>query len=152
MLNVVLFEPEIPPNTGNIGRLCHGAGAALHLIEPLGFSLDDKSLKRAGLDYWPELNPTLWPDFGTFLKSVPETANCFYLTTKTTRPYWDATFAEGDYLIFGPETRGLPESLLTDVKDQIFVIPQVRGRSLNLATSAGIVLYEGLRQLKTNNF
>lgn len=152
MLNVVLFEPEIPPNTGNIGRLCHASGAALHLIEPLGFSLDDKSLKRAGLDYWPELSPTLWPDFDTFLKSVPESATCFYLTTKATTPYWDASYAEGDYLIFGPETRGLPESLLTNVKTQSFVIPQKKGRSLNLATSAGIVLYEGIRQLKTESF
>jgi tRNA (cytidine/uridine-2'-O-)-methyltransferase len=152
MLSVVLFEPEIPPNTGNIGRLCHASGADLHLIEPLGFSLDDKSLKRAGLDYWLELNPTLWPDFDTFLDSVPELAKCFYLTTKSTKPYWEAEFAEGDYLIFGPETRGLPESLLTNVKRQSLVIPQERGRSLNLATSAGIVLYEGIRQLKTGNF
>jgi|TARA_B110000305_G_C18975696_1_gene419238 tRNA (cytidine/uridine-2'-O-)-methyltransferase len=148
MLNVVLFEPEIPPNTGNIGRLCHASGAALHLIEPLGFSLDDKSLKRAGLDYWPELSPTVWPDFDTFLNSVPASASCYYLTTKTTKPYWEATYVEGDYLIFGPETRGLPESLLTSVKGQSLVIPQKRGRSLNLATSAGIVLYEGIRQLE----
>ncbi|MCL4166601.1 UNVERIFIED_CONTAM: hypothetical protein GTU68_062186 [Idotea baltica] len=152
MLNVVLFEPEIPPNTGNIGRLCHASGAELHLIEPLGFSLDDKSLKRAGLDYWPELSPTIWPDFESFLKSIPDSANCFYLTTKATCPYWDADFAKGDYLIFGPETRGLPESLLTKVKGQSLVIPQIRGRSLNLATSAGIVLYEGLRQLKSGYF
>lgn len=149
MLNVVLYEPEIPPNTGNIGRLCHASGTALHLIEPLGFSLDDKSLKRAGLDYWPELNPTIWPDFESFLLSVPDSASCFYLTTKTLNPYWNARVSDGDYFIFGPETRGLPESLLSKVEDDCFTIPQKRGRSLNLATSAGIVLYEGLRQLKT---
>ena len=147
MLNVVLFEPEIPPNTGNIGRLCHAAGAVLHLIEPLGFSLDEKALKRAGLDYWRELTPTLWPTFEVFLESVPEDSAVYYLTTKAERIYWDVNFKRGDYLVFGPETRGLPDSLLQKTGETCLTIPQVRGRSLNLATAAGIVLFEGIRQV-----
>jgi len=147
MLNVVLYQPEIPPNTGNIGRLCHATGARLHLIEPLGFSLDEKSLKRAGLDYWDELNPTVWPDYGTFLKSVDPAVGMYFLTTKAERDYWDATFENGDYLVFGPETRGLPESLIQAKEANNLTIPQVRGRSLNLSTATGIVLYEAIRQL-----
>lgn len=146
MLNVVLFEPEIPPNTGNIGRLCHATGADLHLIEPLGFSLDEKALKRAGLDYWRELSPTLWPTFEVFLESVPGDSAVYYLTTKAERIYWDVNFKKGDYLVFGPETRGLPDSLLQKTGETCLTIPQVRGRSLNLATAAGIVLFEGIRQ------
>ncbi len=147
MLNVVLNRPEIPPNTGNIGRLCHATGAKLHLIEPLGFSLDERSLKRAGLDYWKEIAPTLWPSYEAFRVSVPEGARVYLLTTKTERPYWDAAFQPGDYLVFGSETRGLPESLLENNVRDCLTIPQVAGRSLNLATAAGIVLYEGIRQL-----
>jgi tRNA (cytidine/uridine-2'-O-)-methyltransferase len=147
MLNVVLHRPEIPPNTGNIGRLCHATGATLHLIGPLGFSLDEKSLRRAGLDYWEELNPVLWPDADTFFASIPSGARVWLLTTKCDRAYWDATFEKGDYLVFGSETRGLPESLLLARPDDCLTIPQIAGRSLNLATAAGIVLYEGLRQL-----
>lgn len=147
MLNVVLNRPEIPPNTGNIGRLCHATGAKLHLIEPLGFSLDERSLKRAGLDYWKEIAPTLWPSYEAFRASVPAEARVYLLTTKTERPYWDAAFQPGDYLVFGSETRGLPESLLESNVRDCLTIPQVAGRSLNLATAAGIVLYEGIRQL-----
>ncbi|MEQ1838797.1 MAG: tRNA (cytidine(34)-2'-O)-methyltransferase [Verrucomicrobiales bacterium] len=147
MLNVVLNRPEIPPNTGNIGRLCHATGAKLHLIEPLGFSLDERSLKRAGLDYWKEIAPTLWPSYEDFRASVPAEARVYLLTTKTERPYWDAAFQPGDYIVFGSETRGLPESLLESNVRDCLTIPQVAGRSLNLATAAGIVLYEGIRQL-----
>ena len=147
MLNVVLYCPEIPPNTGNIGRLCHATGATLHLIEPLGFSLDDRALKRAGLDYWTELSPLLWPSYAYFRAPVPAGGGGDFLTTKTERVYWDATFENGDYLVFGCETRGLPESLLAENATNCLTIPQVTGRSLNLATSAGIVLYEGIRQL-----
>ena len=146
MLNVVLFEPEIPPNTGNIGRLCHATRADLHLIEPLGFSLDEKALRRAGLDYWRELSPSLWPTLEAFLESVPEDSAVYYLTTKTERIYWDVNFKRGDYLVFGPETRGLPDSLLQKNGETCLTIPQLRGRSLNLATAAGIVLFEGIRQ------
>lgn len=147
MLNVVLHRPEIPPNTGNIGRLCHATGARLHLIEPLGFSLDERSLKRAGLDYWKEISPKIWPSYESFRASVPPGSKVYFLTTKTNRPYWDAAFQEGDYLVFGSETRGLPESLLESNVRDCLTIPQVAGRSLNLATAAGIVLYEGIRQI-----
>ncbi len=146
MLNVVLYQPEIPPNTGNIGRLCHAATANLHLIEPLGFSLDEKSLRRAGLDYWDELNPQLWSNWDSFLEGIPIDSRLYFLTTKSEISYWDAEFAPDDYLVFGPETRGLPESLLATQKDRSLTIPQERGRSLNLATSVGIVLYEAIRQ------
>lgn len=147
MLNVVLHRPEIPPNTGNVGRLCHASGAALHLVGPLGFSLDDRALRRAGLDYWKELSPVLWPDFAAFREAVPESARVWLLTTKCERPYWDATFRGGDFLVFGSETRGLPGRLLAAHSEDCLTIPQLAGRSLNLATAAGIVLYEGLRQL-----
>jgi tRNA (cytidine/uridine-2'-O-)-methyltransferase len=147
MLNVVLHRPEIPPNTGNVGRLCHASGASLHLVGPLGFSLDDRALRRAGLDYWKELSPVLWPDFASFREAVPESARVWLLTTKCERPYWDATFRGGDFLVFGSETRGLPGRLLAAHPEDLLTIPQVAGRSLNLATAAGIVLYEGLRQL-----
>jgi len=147
VLNIVLYQPEIPPNTGNIGRLCHATGTRLHLIEPLGFSLDEKSLKRAGLDYWDELDLSIWPDWKSFLDSVESAESLYFLTTKSDRPYWEISFREGDYLVFGPETRGLPESIISAHKDQALTIPQKSGRSLNLATSAGIVLYEGIKQL-----
>lgn len=150
MLNVVLFCPEIPPNTGNIGRLCHATGATLHLIEPLGFSIDDRAVIRAGLDYWKELAPVVWPSYGAFVRSLPTDAALHFLTTKTERAYWDATFRESDYLIFGPETRGLPESLLEQNASRCLTIPQRAGRSLNLATAAGIVLYEAIKQITKN--
>ncbi len=146
MLNVVLYEPEIPPNTGNIGRLCHATNTCLHLIEPLGFSLDEKSLRRAGLDYWPELEVKIWPSWEEFAAALPDSAECWFLTTKTQQEYWDAEISPDAYLVFGPETRGLPQSLLQEHPDHCLTIPQQRGRSLNLATSAGIVLLEAIRQ------
>lgn len=147
MLNVVLHRPEIPPNTGNVGRLCHAVGARLHLVGPLGFSLDDRALRRAGLDYWQELEPVLWDSLEDYYAAVPPSSRIWLLTTKCDRPYWDADFARGDSLVFGPETRGLPESLLEAHPADCLTIPQIAGRSLNLATAAGIVLYEGVRQL-----
>ncbi len=147
MLNVVLNRPEIPPNTGNIGRLCHASGAKLHLIEPLGFSLDERLLRRAGLDYWKEVSPSVWPSYEAFRSSVPAESRVYLITTKTDRPYWDAVFQAGDYLVFGSETRGLPDSLLESNVRDCLTIPQVAGRSLNLATAVGIVLYEGIRQM-----
>lgn len=146
MLNVVLYQPEIPPNTGNIGRLCHATGSRLHLIEPLGFSLDEKALRRAGLDYWDELDVVTWPDLESCLSDA-EGASTWFLTTKTDRIYWDAPIGDGDYLVFGPETRGLPESLLLRNSGNCLTIPQKSGRSLNLATAVGIVLYEGIRRI-----
>lgn len=148
MLNVVLYQPEIPPNTGNIGRLCHAAELVLHLIEPLGFSIDDRSLRRAGLDYWEELSPQVWSSWEEFLAKVSPTASVFYLTTKSERCYWNADFRSGDYLVFGPETRGLPESVIEENEKSALTIPQKRGRSLNLATSVGIVAYEAIRQIE----
>ncbi len=148
MLNIVLYQPEIPPNTGNIGRLCHATGTRLHLIEPLGFSLNEKSLKRAGLDYWDELDVQIWANWDSFMNSVPAAESLYFLTTKSERPYWEISFHKGDYLVFGPETRGLPESLISEHNDRALTIPQKYGRSLNLATSVGIVLYEGIKQLE----
>jgi tRNA (cytidine/uridine-2'-O-)-methyltransferase len=146
VLHVVLVEPEIPPNTGNIARLCLAAGARLHLIEPLGFSLDEKSLRRAGMDYWTQCDLHVWPSFEALRDTAPD-GRFFFFTTKTHRCYWDATFADGDYLVFGRETRGLPESLLAANAASCLTIPQQpAARSLNLATAAGIALYEALRQ------
>lgn len=147
MLNVVLVRPEIPPNTGNVGRLCHASGTALHLVGPLGFSLDDRRLLRAGLDYWRELSPSLWPDYEAFLAGIPASSRLWLLSAKASRPYWEAEFGDGDFLLFGSETRGLPASLLSGNPDKCLTIPQIAGRSLNLATAVGIVLYEGVRQL-----
>ncbi len=150
MFHVVLVEPEIPPNTGNVGRLCLGTGAVLHLVEPLGFSLDDRLLKRAGLDYWHLVDVRRWPSWQAFRAAMPADARLFFLTTKTDRPYWDASFKDGDYLVFGRETKGLPEELLEKNRDACLTIPmQPQTRSLNLATSVGIVLYEAVRQART---
>ncbi len=146
MFHVVLIEPEIPPNTGNIARLCLAAGARLHLIEPLGFSLDEKSLRRAGMDYWKECDICIWPSFDALQAEAPQ-ARFFFFTTKVERPYWEASFADGDHLVFGRETKGLPESLLSAQPEHCLTIPMQPGaRSLNLATSVGIALYEGIRQ------
>lgn len=150
MLNVVLVEPEIPPNTGNIARLCLAAGARLHLVEPLGFSIDDKALRRAGMDYWHECEIRTWRSYAEFTEANPQ-RRAFYLTTKTVRPYWDAEFHDEDFLIFGRETRGLPESILEENAANCLTIPmQTNARSLNLATSAGIVLYEAIRQTRSD--
>lgn len=150
LLNVVLYQPEIPPNTGNVGRLCLAAGARLHLIRPLGFSLDSKQLQRAGLDYWPEVDLHLWDDFAALQTAARPDARYYYFTTKATLAHWDAEFAMGDYLVFGPETRGLPESLINSAPEahRLRVPMEPQARSLNLATSVGIGLYEALRQVR----
>ncbi len=147
MLHLVLIEPEIPPNTGNIARLCVAAGARLHLVEPLGFSLEEKALRRAGMDYWEKCDVRVWPSFDA-LRADAGAARFFFLTTKARRAYWDQSFVDGDHLVFGRETRGLPESLLAAHADSCLAIPQrPEARSLNLATAAGIVLFEAVRQL-----
>ena len=147
MFHVVLVEPEIPPNTGNIGRLCVAAGATLHLVHPLGFQINDRELKRAGLDYWPHLKLREWPDWDAFAGALPASQRCFFLTTKSTRNYALQRFEPGDYLVFGRETRGLPASLLAAHPEQVLTIPMApEARSLNLATAVGIVLYEARRQ------
>jgi tRNA (cytidine/uridine-2'-O-)-methyltransferase len=147
MFHVVLLEPEIPPNTGNIGRLCVAAGATLHLIHPLGFQINDRELKRAGLDYWRHLQLREWADWAGFAASLASPRRCFFLTTKSTRSYTTQRFEPGDFLVFGRETRGLSESLLAAQVEQTLTIPMApEARSLNLATAVGIVLYEALRQ------
>lgn len=150
MFNVVLVEPEIPPNTGNIGRLCLAAGAHLHLVRPLGFSLDDRQLRRAGLDYWQAVQVTLWDCFAELQAAQSADARYWYLTTKTSRAYWEETFRDGDFLVFGRETKGLPEPLLAANREQLLTIPMASEstRSLNLATAVGIVLFEALRQTR----
>jgi tRNA (cytidine/uridine-2'-O-)-methyltransferase len=149
MLHVVLHQPEIPHNTGAVGRLCLATGTRLHLIKPLGFSLEDKYLRRVGLDYWQDVDLRLWDTFEDFLASVPSDALFGLFSTKATQTYWDADFTLSDvYLMFGRESRGLPESLIHARPTQCWRIPMENDstRSLNLATSVGIVLYEALRQ------
>lgn len=149
MFHVVLVEPEIPPNTGNVGRLCLATGAHLHLVQPLGFSIDDRALRRAGLDYWHEVQVTVWESFAALQAAQAADARWFFLTTKATHAYWDAEFRAGDFLVFGRETKGLPEPLLAANAERCVTIPMPGStRSLNLATSVGIVLYEAMRQQK----
>jgi tRNA (cytidine/uridine-2'-O-)-methyltransferase len=145
MFNVVLVEPEIPPNTGNIGRLCLATGSTLHLVKPLGFSLDDRELKRAGLDYWRDVQVRLWDSLAELQASQSE-QRFFFLTTKAKRAYYDVRFRPGDFLVFGRETKGLPESLLATHREDLLTIPMRGTRSLNLATAVGIVLFEAVRQ------
>lgn len=146
MFNVVLVEPEIPPNTGSIGRLCLATGATLHLVRPLGFSTDDRTLKRAGLDYWREVDLKYWNSLGELQAAQPAAARYFYLTTKSARPYHAVLFQRGDFLVFGRETKGLPEPLLHANADATLTIPMHGTRSLNLATAVAIVLFEAVRQ------
>ena len=148
MLHIVLFEPEIPPNTGNIARLCAAANAHLHIVGVTGFRMDDRTLKRAGLDYWDEVTLHRHIDLDDLYSKFPG-ARFFYLTTKTDRNYTDVRFCNGDFLVFGPETRGLPEGILAENEANCLTIPMEnpKVRSLNLATSVGIVLYEAIRQI-----
>ena len=149
MLHVVLVEPEIPPNTGNIGRLCLATDAHLHLVKPLGFSISDRALKRAGLDYWRDVRVSVWESLAELQAAQPAEVRYFYLTTKTQRIYWEAQFRDEDFLVFGRETKGLPESLLESNREHLLTIPMTaQTRSLNLATAVGIVLYEAVRQLR----
>ena len=146
MMHVVLVEPEIPQNTGNIARTCAATGAALHLIRPLGFSLDDRYLKRAGLDYWPMAHVRVHDDFPALRAEHPN-APLFFFTTKGARPFAQFALPDGALLVFGRETRGLPEALLKKHPGQCARIPMREGaRSLNLANSVAVALYEALRQ------
>jgi tRNA (cytidine/uridine-2'-O-)-methyltransferase len=148
MLSVALVEPEIPPNTGNIARLCAATNVPLHIVGVTGFRMDDRALRRAGLDYWPEVQLTRHKDLAAFHQSLPE-ARFIYLTTKAERFYTEWIFEANDCLVFGRETRGLPEELLRANWQNCLKIPMPnpRVRSLNLATAVGIVLFEALRQL-----
>jgi tRNA (cytidine/uridine-2'-O-)-methyltransferase len=161
--NIVLVEPEIPPNTGNIARLCAATSTKLHLVHPLGFKISDKELKRAGLDYWHLLDVKEYQDWGDFLaktagkemgtsKTKPLSSNFWFISTRGEQNIWEVEFNPGDYLIFGSETKGLSEDILNNIpKENIVSIPMNgKTRSLNLSTSAGIVLYEGLRQVVTD--
>lgn len=148
-LHIVLVEPEIPPNTGNIARLCACTGCKLHLVHPLGFEITDKRLKRAGLDYWQFLDVQQHDSWQQARLSIGEHRNWFGLSSKVTSSYWDATFNRGDVLVFGPETRGLAADILTDL--QTLTIPMRSDapvRSLNLSSACSIVTFEALRQLK----
>ena len=147
MFNIVLVEPQIPPNTGTIGRLCVNLGATLHLVKPLGFDIDDKAVKRAGLDYWKDLNLIVWSSFDEFLEAHPIDDKSHLATTKTDKLYFDVKFSRGDYILFGSETKGIREDILLKNKKRCITIPMgATGRSLNLSISAGIVTYEALRQ------
>lgn len=145
--HIVLIEPEIPPNTGNIGRLCAATGAHLHLVGKLGFSLDDKHMKRAGLDYWPEVKLHRWDSLELLQQEYPK-GRFWYTSKKAAHTHISAQFESGDFLVFGKETLGLPDELLDDNTDQCLRIPifSPAVRSLNLANSAAIILYEALRQ------
>lgn len=145
--NIVLVEPEIPPNTGSIARLCGATDSVLHLVHPLGFKTDDRTLKRAGLDYWPFVTVRYWESFDSFLAAQDET-RLYFFTTKAGPAYTEARFRPGDFLVFGKETKGLPEEILHLYADRAYTIPMTNAniRSLNLAMAAGIVLYEALRQ------
>ncbi len=146
MLNIVLHEPEIPANTGNIGRTCVATGARLHLIEPLGFKIDDKSLKRAGLDYWHKLDVTVYEDYEDFLAKNPG-AKVYMATTKSKQKYTDVSYEGDAYIMFGAESRGIPEEILLDNKETCVRIPMMPGeRSLNLSNAVAVVVYEALRQ------
>ena len=145
--NIVLVEPEIPPNTGSIARLCGATDSILHLVRPLGFSTDDKHLKRAGLDYWQYVQIVYWDNLEAFLRAQDEN-RLFFLSKKVARRYTEAHYLPGDFLVFGKETKGIPPEILSLYHDRCFSIPMSNShvRSLNLAMAAGIVLFEAIRQ------
>ena len=148
-LNIVLYEPEIPANTGNIGRTCVATNTRLHLIEPLGFRLNEKEIKRAGMDYWEHLDVRRYMNFAEFLEKNPG-AKIWMATTKAKHVYSDVQFGEDDYIMFGKESAGIPEEILVDYEETCIRIPMLdKIRSLNLSNSVAVVLYEALRQ---NNF
>ena len=148
MLKIVLFQPEIPPNTGNIIRLCANTGCSLHLIEPLGFDLDDRKMRRAGLDYREFADIRLYPDFDSFLQHNNQ-PRVFGATTRGATPYHRVSFQAGDALLFGPETRGLPDNILNQLgaAGRIRIPMRAHSRSLNLSNAVAVVAYEALRQL-----
>ncbi len=152
MFNIVLVEPEIPQNTGNIVRTCAATGCRLHLIRPLGFEVSDKYLKRAGLDYWNDCEIFYYDSLAELQEKFPESP-FYYFTTKGLRRHSDAAFKAGDFLVFGKESKGLPEELLMDNRDTCLRIPMIgETRSLNLSNSVAVAVYEGLRQLDFDGF
>lgn len=149
LINIVLYQPEIPQNTGNIARMCVANDLHLHLIKPLGFELSDKYLKRSGLDYWQYINYTVYNSWEELIQQC-SISRFWFLTTKSEKSYWDVKFQEGDYLVFGPETKGLPMDLMQEDWSQAITVPMFgeHARSLNLASTVQTVSYEALRQLK----
>ncbi|MGO8931137.1 MAG: tRNA (cytidine(34)-2'-O)-methyltransferase [Limisphaerales bacterium] len=147
-MHIVLVEPEIPPNTGNVARLCAATKSTLHLVEPFGFKLDDTQLKRAGMDYWQHVEWHRWPNWAAFEKGVPPGARLWFVKSKGPRLYTEASFAPGDYLVFGRETAGLPKKLLQGNLSRWVRIPMfnAKARSLNLSNCVALVLFEALRQ------
>lgn len=147
-MHIVLVEPEIPPNTGNVARLCAATNTRLHLIDPLGFELDDKQLKRAGMDYWQHVEWRRWPDWSEFGKQLPADARLWFIESKGPKHYADVGYLPDDYLVFGRETAGLPKKLLEQNRDRWLRIPMFneQSRSLNLSNCAALVLFEALRQ------
>lgn len=146
-MKIVLYEPEIPYNTGNIGRSCVLTNTELHLIKPLGFEIDEKAVKRAGLDYWKDVKLFVWESYEEFLREN-KGARIFYATTKTKNRYTDVKFSEDDFIMFGPESRGIPETILNKNSEKCMTIPMMPlGRSLNLSNSVVVILYEALRQV-----
>ena len=147
-MQVVLVEPEIPPNTGNVARLCAATQTRLHLIEPLGFRLDDAQLQRAGMDYWQQVEWHRWPNWTAFQNALPSNARLWFVESHGPRLYTEAVFASGDYLVFGRETAGLPGTLLEENRDSWLRIPMfhAEARSLNLSNCVALVLFEALRQ------
>ena len=146
MLNIVLHEPEIPANTGNIGRTCCATGTRLHLIEPMGFKINEKSVKRAGLDYWDKLDVVIYDSYADFVEKNPD-AKIYYATTKAPRAYDEVSYEEDCYIMFGKESAGIPESILVNNEETCVRIPMNPDiRSLNLSNSVAIILYEALRQ------
>jgi tRNA (cytidine/uridine-2'-O-)-methyltransferase len=148
MFHIVLFEPEIPHNAGAAGRLALATDATLHLVEPLGFSLDDKHVRRTGLDYWADVKLKVWKSLADLQAAAGADARFWHLSTKASQSPWTVQFKPGDYLVFGRETRGLPEEIIRDAGDRALRIPMAPGgtRSLNLSTAVAIVLYEAVRQ------
>lgn len=146
-MNIVLFEPEIHWNTGNIGRTCVATGTTLHLVGKLGFEIDDKAIKRSGMDYWPRLDLKIHESFESFVQTLPRDAGLKFFSTKAATSYWQASYASGDYLILGKEGGGLPKTLHEEHAGAFFRIPiKDEFRSLNLSTAAGVILFEALRQ------
>ena len=145
-MNIVLLEPEIPYNTGNIGRSCVLTNTTLHLIKPLGFSLDEKHIKRSGLDYWGSVKLKIWENFEELKENYPD-SNFYFATTKTNQKYSDIKYNSDDFIVFGPESRGIPAEIREKYASNCITIPMIKnGRSLNLSNSAAIILYEALRQ------
>lgn len=149
LFRIVLHEPEIPQNTGNIGRTCVGTNCELHIIGPMSFEINDSQLKRAGLDYWPYLKYFYYNSYEDWYKKVEDPSRVFYFTTKVKQTYYDPQYQKGDWLVFGKETKGLPPEIINENKSQAITIPQTGPvRSLNLATAVAIAIYEGFRQVE----